>query len=102
MAVVKRMARTLKGRYRCHELALPFVITHTFIVWYVMFCMHSVNLQPNASSVDKVSPYKQLCGLKLDAKRDLRVGFSDYAVTTNAMTNNSMGTRAGQFIALGG
>jgi hypothetical protein len=64
--------------------------------------MHSVNLQPNASSVDKVSPYEQFSGLKLDAKRDLRVGFGDYAVATNATTDSSMGPRAGQFIALGG
>jgi hypothetical protein len=77
-------------------------MTHTLIVWCVLFCMHSVNLQPNASSVDKVSPYEQFSGLKLDAKRDLRVGFGDYAVATNAMTDNSMGPRAGQFIALGG
>ncbi len=32
VAVVERMARTLKGRYRCHELALPFVMTHALIV----------------------------------------------------------------------
>ena len=102
VAVVERMARTLKGRYRCHELALPFVMTHTLIVWCVLFCMHSVNLQPNASSVDKISPYEQFSGLKLDAKRDLRVGFGDYAVATNAMTDSSMGPRAGQFVALGG
>jgi hypothetical protein len=95
VAVVERMARTLKIRYRCHELTLPFVVTHTLIVWCVRFCMHSVNLQPNASSVDKVSPYKQFSGLKLDAKRDLRVGFGDYAVATNVMTENSMGPRAG-------
>jgi hypothetical protein len=63
VAVVERMTRTLKGRYRCHELALPFVMTHTLIVWCVMFCMHSVNLQPNASSADKVSPFEQLSGL---------------------------------------
>jgi hypothetical protein len=73
VTVVERMARPLKGRYRYHELALPCVMTHTPIVGCVVFCMHSVNLQPNASSVDKVSPYEQLSGLKLEAKRDLRV-----------------------------
>jgi hypothetical protein len=66
-----------------------------------MFCMHSVNLHSNASFIDKVSPYEQFSGLKLDAKRNLRVGFGDYAVATNATTDNSMGSRAGQFIALG-
>jgi len=28
VAVVERMARTLKGCYRCHELSLPFLTTH--------------------------------------------------------------------------
>jgi hypothetical protein len=71
MVVVERMARTLKGRYKCQELALPFVMTHNLIVWCVMFCKHSVTLQPNASFIDKVSPYEQFSGHKLDAKRDL-------------------------------
>jgi hypothetical protein len=102
VAVVERMARLLKGRYRCHELALPFVMTHALIVWCVMFCTHLVNLQPNASSVDKVSPCEQFSGLKLNAKRDLRVGFGVYAVATNVMMDNSMSPRAGQSIALGG
>jgi len=29
VAVVEHMARTIKFRYRCHELVLPFVMTHT-------------------------------------------------------------------------
>ncbi len=32
----------------------------------------------------------------------MRVGFCDYAVATNATTDNSIGPRAGQFIALSG
>jgi hypothetical protein len=95
VAVVERMARILKNRYRCHELALLFVMTRTLIVWCVLFCMHSVNLQPNASSVDKVNPYEQFSGLKLDAKRDVFVGFGDYAIAINAMTDNAMGPRVG-------
>ncbi len=35
VAVVERMARTMKDHYICHELALPFVMTHTLIVWCV-------------------------------------------------------------------
>ena len=102
VAVVERMARTLKSRHRCHELALPFVMTHTLIIWCVQFCMHCINLQPGASSVDKVSPYEQFSGLKLDAKRDLRIAFGDYVLATTAETNNSMGPRCEPFIALGG
>jgi hypothetical protein len=47
-------------------------MTRILNVWCVMFCMCSVNLQPNASSIDKVSPYKKrFSGFKLDTKRDL-------------------------------
>jgi hypothetical protein len=102
VTLVERMARTLKDRYRCHEMALLFCITHTLIVGCVMFCMQSVNLQPNAFSVDKVIPYEQFSSLKLDAKRDLRVVFGDYTVPTNAMMNNSIGPMRGHLIALGG
>ncbi len=58
--------------------------------------MHSVNLQHNASSVDKVNPYERFSSVKLDTKRNIRVGFGDYAVATNAMMDNSTGPRAGQ------
>ena len=79
---------TLKGRYRCHELALSLVMAHTLIVGCVMFSEHSVNLMFNASSIVKVSPYEQFFGLKLDAKRDLRIGFGDYTVATHATLTN--------------
>jgi hypothetical protein len=63
--------------------------------------MYCINLQPNASSVDKLSPYEQFSGLKLDAKRDLRVAFGDYVIATAAETNNFMGPRCEPFVALG-
>ena len=102
VAVVERMLRTLKSHHRCHELGLPFIMTHTLIIWCVQFCMHCINLQPNASYVDKVSPYEQVYGLRLDAKRDLRVAFGDYVLATAAETTNSMGPRCEPFVALGG
>ena len=61
-----------------------------------------MNLQPNALSVDTISLYEQFSGLKLDANRDMRVGFGDCAVAINAMTDNSMGPRSTQFTDLGG
>ena len=102
VSVVERMAQTLKSRLRCHELALPFVMTHTLLVYCLKFCMSCINLQPSASSSDKVSPYEQFSGMKLDAKRDLRVAFGDYVLATPATTDNSMLPRAEPFIALGG
>jgi hypothetical protein len=35
LAVVERMARTLKNRHRRPKLALPFVMNHTLIIWGV-------------------------------------------------------------------
>jgi hypothetical protein len=32
VAVVERMPRTLKGRYRCHELAFPRFMTHNLLM----------------------------------------------------------------------
>ena len=43
VSVVERMAQTSKSRLRCHELALPFVMTHTRIVWCARFCMSCFN-----------------------------------------------------------
>ncbi len=40
--------------------------------------------------------------MKLDAKRDLRVAFDDYALATLATTDSSMLPRANLFITLGG
>ncbi len=77
-------------------------MTHNLIVWCVIFCMHSAYLQSNASSIDKGRPYEQFFGLKLDAKRDLRVVSGDYAIATNAVKDKSMVRRADQLIALGG
>jgi hypothetical protein len=43
MTVVERMVRTLKGRFRCSESALPFIINLTLVVLCVVFYMHLAN-----------------------------------------------------------
>jgi hypothetical protein len=64
--------------------------------------MSYVNLQPSATSIDKVSPFEQFSGMKLDAKRGLRVAFGDYVLATPTNTDNSMLPKAEPCIALGG
>jgi hypothetical protein len=64
--------------------------------------MSCLNLQPSATSIDKVSPFEQFSSTKLDAKRDLRVAFGDYVLATHANTDSSMLPRAEPCIALGG
>jgi hypothetical protein len=48
------------------------------------------------------NPFEQFPGMKLDAKRDLRVAFGDYVLATLVNTDNSMRPRAEPCIALGG
>ncbi len=69
-------------------------MNHTLLVYCMRFCIDYVILQPSATSVDKVNAYGQLSGKKLDAKRDLRDTFGDYALATLAATDNSMLPRA--------
>ncbi len=90
VSVIEQMAQTVKSHHRCHELGLPFVMNHTLLVYYTRLCINCVNLQPSATSVDKLSPYKEFSGMKLGAKRDLRVAFGDYVLATPAVTDNSM------------
>ena len=100
--VAERWACTVKSRFRCHELSLPFVMTLKLIIWCMRFCTHSVNLQRSATFTDNVSPFEQFSGMKLDAKRDLRVAFGDFVYATVPNTDNSMNPRTEPCIALGG
>jgi hypothetical protein len=101
VSVVERMDQIVKSRHRCHELALPFVMNHTLLVYCMIFSVNCVYPQPSATSVDKVSPYERISGMKLDAKRDLRIALGDYVLATTAVTDNSMLPRAERCIALG-
>jgi hypothetical protein len=101
VSVVERMVQTVKSHHRFHELDLSLVMNHTLFVYSMIFCGNCVNLQPSATSVDKVSQYEQLYSMKLDDKRDLRIAFGDYVLATPDVTDNSMLSRVEPCIALG-
>jgi len=101
-SVIERMAQTVKSHFLCHERSLPFKMTHTILVCCMRLRMSCVHLQPSATSIDKASPFEQFFGMKLDAKRDLRVVFGDYVLATHVNTDNPMLPRAEPCIALGG
>jgi hypothetical protein len=63
--------------------------------------MSCVNLEPGASSIDKVSPFEQFSGMKLNAKHDLRVAFRGCVLATSANTDTLMLPRVVPCIALG-
>ena len=98
--VAERMIQTIKGRVRSFDHGLPYVMPPLMMVYCVMYCVRSINFQPSSTSMDKVSPYEQFTGLKLDAKRDLRCGFGDYVQATVPETNNTMAARTHGCICL--
>jgi hypothetical protein len=60
------------------------------LIYCVLFCVRCINMQSSRTSIDHTSPLKQFSGMKLDAKRDLRVGFGDYLEATVPNTDNTM------------
>jgi len=98
--VVERFIRTVKQRVRCHEYGLPFVMCRVLLIYCVLFCVRCINLQPSSTSIDRTSPTEQFSGIKLDASRDLRVGFGDYVEATVPNTDNSMAARTDGCLAL--
>lgn len=98
--VAERGIQTVKARVRAHDQDLPFVMTKLLLSWCTMFCVRCINLQPSSTSTDAVSPFEQFSGMKLDAKRDVRVAFGDYNQATVPVTDNTMRPRTHGCIAL--
>lgn len=101
VAVVERMIQTIKGRVRCFDSSLPYVMPAVFLVMCVKFCASRVNMQVSATSMDNITPWEQYKGRKIDTRLDLRVGFGEYIQATVPNTDNSMKPRTEGCIAMG-
>ena len=97
---VERFIQEVKKRARSHEHGLPFVMCKVLLIYCVLFCVRCINMQASTTSIDHTSPLEQFSGMKLDAKRDLRVGFGDYVEATVPNTDNTMAARTEGCIAL--
>jgi exosome complex RNA-binding protein Rrp4 len=98
--VVERAIRTIKERVRGYVNTLCFEFPRALTIGCVHFCVRSLNLVANSTFADRTSPYEQYSGVKLNAKRDLRVSFGDYCQCTVANTDNTMAARTESMIAL--
>lgn len=98
--VIERMGRAVKERVRCHEHSLPYLMPRSIFICCVLFCCSRLNMQPRATSIDRVSPIEQFTGRKLDYKLDFRVEFGDYCQATVPNTDNSMASRTEGCIAV--
>jgi len=73
----ENMIKVIKERMRAFDSTLPYVMTRLLLVLCVLFAASRINLQPSANSLDKISLQEQFSGFKLDAAKDLRVGFGE-------------------------
>lgn len=96
---VERLIQEVKKRVRSHEHGLPFAMCKVLLIYCVLFCVRCINMQSSTTSIDHTSPLEQFSGMKLDAKKDLRVGFGDYLETTVPNTDNTMAARTAVCIA---
>jgi hypothetical protein len=97
----ERMGRVIKERIRAHLNTLPFILPFKLLKFLVMFCIATINMQPNLHRSDRASPRELFTQMKLDFKRDLRVAFGDYVFApTEPSVKNSMESRASGCIAL--
>jgi hypothetical protein len=98
---IERVCRVVKERVRAHLNTLPFILPFRLLKFLVMFCIATINMQPNQNRPDRASPRELFTQMKLDFKRDLRVSFGEYVfVPTEPNKKNSMDSRASGCIAL--
>jgi hypothetical protein len=97
---VERLIQEVKKRARANEHGLLFVMCKVLLIYCVLFCVRCIYMQSSRTSIDHTSPLEQFYEIKLDAKRDLRVGFGDYLEATVPNTDITMAAHTAGCIAL--
>ena len=101
--VIENDVKTLKSRVRTHIHALPFSLCRLLLVWLVLFCVNTLNMEPSSVNVDDYSPREVFLQRGINYKRDLRIGFGDYVqvqVPLDDYEKNKMHARTEGAIAL--
>lgn len=99
--IIENMIRQIKERVRCHLHVLPYTLPLSLLPYLVMFCVTRIGMIPSHTRTNRVSPREGFTGRKVDFKRDLRIGFGDYAQVYNPyVQKNSTEARTIGAIAL--
>jgi len=99
--VVERKIQQVKERVRAHLSTMPYLMNTVLLKWLVYYCISRINCIPSSTNQARISPRELFYGRKLDAKRDVRIGFGEYVqcVTPN-LIKNSMSPRTEGAISL--
>lgn len=101
VAHAEREGRVVKERCRMILAALPYQLAARFMRYLVMFVVTRLNLMPRAGDGGSLCPRERFTGKKIQFKRELEIGFGDYAeVYSKPTQTNSMEERTFSAIAL--
>ncbi len=101
VAIAERGGRVVKERCRSIISALPYQLPARLTRYLVLFVVTRLNLIPRAADGSTLSPRERFTGQKMIYKRDLEIGFGDYAEAwAKPKQKNSMEPRTISGIAL--
>ena len=99
--VIERKIQEVKQRARGIFSSLPYKLAAHLFVHLIIFCVSRINLVPHKTGLTNISPTEAFKGRKLDFKRDLRIGFGEYAEAFDPYSDNTMRPRTNAVISLG-
>ena len=79
----ERKARVVKERVRCHLSTLPYLLPSILLPWLIAFVVFCLNIVPVRWGGNFISPREIMTGRKLNAQRELRHEFGEYAEAYN-------------------
>ena len=99
---VERAGRTLKERVRAVWNTLPYKLPETMVVQLTYYACMMLNMFPKSNSIAGVAPRELFTGVRIDYKRDCKLGFGEYVqVYAENDITNTMQARTFGAISLG-
>jgi hypothetical protein len=94
VGVAERTIQSLKNKVRIIKYSLPYRMPRILLAYAVLHACNSLNYYFRAGYTDNITRWQSFHGRKLDAKRDLRFIFGEYALAIEPNTDASMHPRA--------
>ena len=88
----ERKARVVKERVRCYLSSLPYLLPSILLPWLIAFVMFCLNIVPVRWGGHYISPREIMTGRKLNAQRELRHEFGEYAEAKNPHAQSNLVT----------
>ena len=88
--IVEAKNRRIKERVRCLIAHLPYKLNVNFLMYLPRYVARRLNICPSSHNGITVSPFEILTGVKVDFKKELKIGFGEAAHVysrTDARTN---------------